>query len=143
MQTKLESPILLDTHIWIWFAESSYKFSKPIIQLIDHAINTNTIYVSDISLWEISMLASKEKIILNLPVQDWLETSIKKLKLTVIPISPHIAMESTALPGEFHKDPADRLIVATARCEKLHLITADQEILRYSKKHYVHTIAVK
>lgn len=143
MKNKQAFPILLDTHVWIWFAEASHKFSKSTIQLIDNAIKNRSVFVSDISLWEISMLANKGKIILSLPTRNWLETSIKTLALELIPISPQIAVESTLLPGEFHKDPADRLIVATARCENLTLLTADSEILSYAAKDYLHTIPIE
>lgn len=144
MQMKIEQsfPILLDTHVWLWFAEGNHKFSKSIIQLIDEAVKKQSIFVSDISLWEISMLASKGKIILSLPTRDWQEISIKTLAIEVLPITPQIAVESALLPGQFHKDPADRLIVATARCEKLNLLTADNEILNYASKHYLQTTSV-
>ena len=79
------------------------------------------------------MLNSKNRLQMNTPVLNWLKTCIQKYNLQIIQISPEIAVESCQLPGGFHADPADRMIVASARVHGLTLLTEDQLILDYGK----------
>ncbi len=77
------------------------------------------------------MLEAKQRIELDIPVAIWLSRAVKDTGIRVIDLSPDIAAESCSLPGNFHKDPADRIIVATARIHGLILLTRDQKILEY------------
>ena len=133
------SAILLDTHVWIWYINGSDELSKSIQKKITAALHDNQAYVAAISLWEIGMLDKKQRIILEMPPLEWINKSINITRINVAPITPEIAIESSFLPGKFHDDPADRLIVATARIEGLTLITRDKQILAYSQHNYVAT----
>lgn len=87
--------------------------------------------VPSISVWEISKLIEYERLSLDRPVQEWVETALATKNLDRLPLDPEIAIESTMLPGEFHSDPADQIIVATARLHDCTLFTADEKILNY------------
>jgi len=96
--------------------------------------------ISAISLWEISMLEAKTRILLDIPCLEWMNKAIKLTHCQIFPLTPSIAVESCSLPGNFHEDPADRIITATARVEGLTLFTRDERILEYSSKKYVSTV---
>jgi len=137
---KVNKQYLIDTHIWIWFSAGSSQLSKKIRNMINHAILDGVLYLSSISLWELSMLVAKGRLALTMPTIDWQKQSIQKLNLKIMPLTPEIAVDSCHLPGEFHSDPADRIIVASARVNNYHLITSDSSILQYSKKQFVNTV---
>ena len=120
---------LLDTHVWIWFAENSPELSDRAYRLLNRP--DVRFGVCDISLWEVATKLSLGKLELTRPLDSWLEAAAGLPSIRVIPISPPIASESARLPGSFHKDPADRLIVATARVLGLTLVTRDARIQEY------------
>lgn len=127
------NPILLDTHIFIWFVSGNEIINKQARKNIENAAQSNQLFLADISLWEISMLVEKQRIILEMPYLDWMNRAIDALQLQIKMITPNIAIESSQL-ANFHGDPADRLIVATARVEGFTLVTRDSTILNFSKK---------
>jgi PIN domain nuclease of toxin-antitoxin system len=129
--------ILLDTHILLWLMEGTPEFSKNTLQIIEQAATKNSIFVSSISIWEISMLEAKGRIILSQPITDWVKQTLLSPGIQLAPLTPEISIESSNLPDNFHGDPADRIIVATARIENLMLITKDKKILAYGKHHCV------
>ena len=132
--------LLLDTHVWIWYVLGSNEINKSLRIKIGNAIKNNTIYIAAITLWEISMLESKRRIILEMPCLEWIRNAIGYTHVQILQLLPEIAVESCYLPDSFHDDPADRLIVATARVEALPIVTRDRRILEYSKRKYVSTI---
>lgn len=134
------SGLLLDTHIWIWYAIGDEKITKTIRKTINTAIQKNEIYIAAISLWEISMLESKKCIIFEMPCLEWINKAIAYTHANVLPLTSTIAVECCNLPGKFHEDPTDRMIVATARAEGLRLVTRDKHILSYSQHKFVSTI---
>lgn len=134
--------ILLDTHVWIWYALGSAELKKESRVKIEAACKENKIYLSAISLWEISMLEKKQRIKFEMPSLEWIDQSIELMPLIVLPLTPAIAADSCSLPGDFHADPADCMIVATARVERLTLLTRDEKMLAYAKKKYLSSISV-
>jgi PIN domain nuclease of toxin-antitoxin system len=88
-------------------------------------------YISAISVWEVAKKVSLGKLTLSIPIRDWLVQATRKPFIEIIPLSVDIALESTILPGEFHKDPADQIIVASARQCNMTLLTTDQLIISY------------
>ena len=120
--------MLLDTHIWLWWVNEGDRLSDAQRSYIDSA---DEIAVSAISCWEIALLVSHQRLRLTGTVLDWLETSLVFPKVRLFPISPEIAVEANFLPGEFQKDPADRIIVATARVHNIELLTLDSKILKF------------
>lgn len=140
---KMEtSGLLLDTHAWLWTLSGEKKLITKTVEMIDIAKENHLLFLSDISLWEISMLAKKERITLGQPTLIWLKHAIKESSLQLIHLTPEIVVESNELPGDFHGDPADRILVSTARILELTLITRDDNILKYGKTNRLHTLKI-
>lgn len=131
--------LLLDTHVWIWFSNGNEDLSKPTRKLINQA---DKLFIAAISLWELSMLEAKNRIVLEMPCVEWINQSLALANIQVLPLTTPIAVDSCHLPGNFHDDPADRLIVASARVANLKLMTRDQRILSYSKQKHVSCVKV-
>ena len=91
----------------------------------------NKIFVSAISVWEIAVLVQKKRLRMTLPVQDWIREAKRLPFLSILPIDDIIALQSVLLPDFKNPDPADRLIVATARHHNCPLVTKDQKIIQY------------
>ena len=122
--------ILLDTHIWIWLADESKRLIKQHRQIIEHHRNSG-LGVSAISCWEVAKLVEYGRLRLACPVDEWMEAAITLPGVQLLELTPRIAIASTRLPGDFHRDPADQIIVATARVYNLELLTVDERILKY------------
>jgi PIN domain nuclease of toxin-antitoxin system len=133
---------VLDTHAFIWLMQGSKELSHKSIKEIETYAKDHALYLPAISLWEIAMLEKKGRIVLHQPCLKWLEEALEVPGLIVENISPLIAAESSQLPGEFHGDPADRLIVATARALQAKLITRDVKILHYSQSGHIECIKI-
>ena len=86
-------------------------------------------YLADISLWETALLVSKGRLVLEEDLESWLAVAASPAVVTLCPITPAIASEMNRLPPSFHQDPADRLMVATARAHRIPLATMDQKII--------------
>jgi PIN domain nuclease of toxin-antitoxin system len=134
--------ILLDTHAFIWQVNGEAILTKSTRQLIDTAAQEGTLYLAAISLWEISMLDKKKRILLEMPCLEWINQALALTHAQILSLTPSIAVESCYLPGDFHEDPADRLIVSTARVENLAILTRDTRILSYGQNKYVTTIKI-
>ncbi len=122
--------ILLDTNILLWWICVPQKLSKKIRKVIDQA-SKEQILVSSITVWEISLLIKKERIGFFIDADRWLEQVESLPSIRFIPVDNRIAAESVNLPDFSHKDPADRIIIATARQYGATLITSDKKILNY------------
>jgi PIN domain nuclease of toxin-antitoxin system len=129
--------ILLDTHIWLWWLHSPDQLSERGRSLLTIGENQNSLIVSTISVWEIAVKHSNGKLPLPLPINEWLALAKTRPGITIEPLDPLDAIASTQLPGDFHKDPADRIIVAIAYNRNIELMTCDQKILNYP---YIKTI---
>ena len=117
--------IILDTHAWIWWTTDSSNLSEKASKAIK---NASRIGIPAICCWEIAMLAAKKRIGLSMDVQVWIDLALQKNRVQIVPLSPEIAVLSSRLPGEFHGDPADRLIVATSLALKAPLVSKDCKI---------------
>lgn len=124
--------IVLDTHVWIWWVSNPEKVSDAARVRIERAAKEKAIYVSSISAWEAAMLVARGRLKLNMDVHDWVAKSEALPFLHFVPVTNSIAVRSVNLPGKFHSDPADRIIVATAMMQGGSLITKDEKILSYS-----------
>jgi PIN domain nuclease of toxin-antitoxin system len=124
--------VVLDTHILVWWCNGDDKLSVKARERINTALESEEeILVSSITAWELSMLVSKNRLALTMDVDTWLQTVSEIDNVRFVPVDNKVAVESTRLPDEFHKDPADRMIVALARTLSASLITADDKILNY------------
>ena len=128
--------ILLDTHIWIWLADESDRLTEQHRQIIEHHRDSG-LGVSVISCWEVAKLVEYGRLKLACPVDEWIEAALLLPGVRLLELTPRIAVASTKLPGEFHRDPADQIIVATARVYEIELLTVDERMLKYE---HVHTL---
>lgn len=119
--------IVLDTHALIWLDQGSNQLGNRTIALADEALAENALFVSAISFWETAMLVSRGRITLSVDVDSWRQEMLSS-GLGEIPLDGDIAIRAVRLPN-FHADPADRFITATAQRLDAILITADQKIL--------------
>ncbi|MDO8414079.1 MAG: type II toxin-antitoxin system VapC family toxin [Gallionellaceae bacterium] len=140
---RAESSLLLDTHIWLWLACGVQGKIRPAaLRTIEQAGQRRTLFVSIISVGEISLLESKQRIALPMPTQKWVARALGNPEIKLIGLDdPEIVLDSCHLPEKFHADPADRFLIATARARNATLVTADQRILDYSKLGHVKTLA--
>jgi PIN domain nuclease of toxin-antitoxin system len=121
--------ILLDTHVVVWLAFDQEQISKKARNAIDDARkNADGLAISDITLLELATLASKGRIRLDISLESFLQEV--EARFIVLPISGRACARITGLPASYPKDPADRIIGATALVEGLYLLTADREIRR-------------
>lgn len=121
---------LLDTHTLIWALDAPDRLPAPVGAILRDAANL-PFGVAAITPWEIAMLTTRGRLLLGRPVADWLAGALRPEFVALLPLLPPIAVDSCTLPGQFHADPADRLIVATARHHGLTLLTADRAIRDY------------
>ncbi|GMU45297.1 MAG: hypothetical protein AMXMBFR26_00790 [Porticoccaceae bacterium] len=136
------SDLLLDTHIWLWYAEGvPDTLSADVVTQINQARKSRRLYVSVISVWEIGLLLAKNRIVLSVPLQDWIEQGTALPGLRLRALTTEVAIESTLLPGELHADPADRFLIAEARVAGLTLVTADRKIIDYGRAGHVRVLA--
>ena len=136
------STVLLDTHIWVWETAGGTQLSPSTRRIINEAAQTGQLRLSAISIWEVSLLALRGKIKLGLPAPAWVAEARAKSRITLEPVNGEIALEAGNLPGGFRSDPADQIIVATARLTGATLLTRDSRILNYSEAGFLTTMHV-
>lgn len=134
---KKEPGILLDTHVWIWLMNGTPEFAAKMIQRINQAAENGRVFVSAISIWEVATLVAKRRLVLRTSVKEWIDAALSQPGVNLVPLLPDIAIESAQLPNGMHGDPADRILVATARLKQLVLLTRDTKILQYASHGYV------
>ena len=122
---------LLDTHTWIWWNMNPQRLSKRVKKIINNSDVYDEILLSAISPWEFSKLLEKKRVGISCDPEDWIKIAINMPKLRIVPLSPVLSYRSTTLPQPFHNDPADQIIVATARMENATILTKDEKILNY------------
>ena len=120
---------LLDTHVLIWWLNDRERLSPAQREVVESAGTQSPLMVSDISLWEVATLHGLGRIRLTLPLREWLDKAVAPPLVRRHGISPAIAAELAALPDSFHRDPADRILVATARVLGATLLTNDRRIV--------------
>jgi len=119
---------VLDTHVWVWWMLGDPGLSRAERETLDSLPAESRPVISAISLWEFATLVDLGRIHIDIPVGDWLRIATSPATVQVHPITPAIVAEMNRLPASFHRDPADRLIVATALCLKRPLATKDRKI---------------
>lgn len=129
---------LLDTHIWIWLQEGNRdKLKRSALEQAEAWHEQGRLNLSAISVWEIGQLAARQRISLSTTVDAWVQVALDDPALTLLELSVPVLLEAPRLPGTLHKDPADRMLIATARHHGLTLLTRDDEILKYAKQRHV------
>jgi PIN domain nuclease of toxin-antitoxin system len=136
-------PILLDTHAWIWLMNGDEPLrSSSALAPLERAARTSSLRVSTISVWEVGMLEAKGRIKLPIPCEQWIDQALDAPGIALASISPAIALASSRLPGDFHGDPADRILVATARYLQADLLTRDRQTIAYGQAGHVSIRAI-
>ena len=130
---------LLDTHAWIWWMEGNLKLGRKTLAALDDLPGNERPLLSDISLWEVATLFGLGRWTTSIPFEAWMAKACHPRTLQILPISAAVGLELTRLPDRFQRDPADRIIVATARALRLPLLTHDRRILAARlTKNWVH-----
>jgi len=132
--------VLLDTHVLTWAVGNLPKLGKKARRMVDRATAGEGAFISAITPWELSMGVERGRLRLGEAVEEWVAGAMASPGLRMIPLDPEIAIAAARLPRAFMNDPADQIIVATARHLRLPLITADHKILNYGKAGHVRTI---
>ncbi len=128
--------IVLDTHIWVWWVHGDERLGADQRRVIE-ANEAEGIGVSVISCWEVAKLVELRRLVLSDPIEKWMRLALRYPGIMLLDLTPQIAIESTRLPFPFHRDPADQIIVATARVHRCPLVTSDAALLDYP---YVQTV---
>ncbi|MBA3531198.1 MAG: type II toxin-antitoxin system VapC family toxin [Ardenticatenales bacterium] len=123
--------ILLDTHIWVWWVHGDPQLPEA-YQAYIQLHESQGLGISIISCWEVAKLVEYNRLQLSYPVEEWLTQALAYPGMRLLDLTPRIVVESTQLPGTFHRDPADQLLVATARVYHCPVVTIDSKILGYT-----------
>lgn len=129
--------IILDTHVLVWWVNNPKKLSTKAREAIEKEMKTGGILVSSISVWEIYMLVKKGRLKLKIDIDTWLGKVEELPFLEFVPVDNTIAAKSVTLPKWTHKDPADRMIVATALQNGSTLLTSDERIRNYLQEQSI------
>lgn len=134
-----EQPLLLDTHVVLWAVEStlSSKGEAVLKAASDAAI---PLLMSPISAWELGMLVARGRMALPLAPADWFDAVIRA-GLYWAPLTPQVLIDASFLPGQIHRDPADRILAATARAFGYRLMTRDRALLAYAEAGHLQAVA--
>ena len=135
--------VLLDTHVWLWLANGTAGVLRaPVLETVEHAGRSGGVLVSIVSIWEIALLEARQRIVLPLPIRDWVALALARPEIKLVGLNrPATVLDSVDLPGELHSDPADRFLIATARAQRATLITRDERIIAYANGGHVKVIA--
>lgn len=130
---------LIDTHVLLWLLEGHEQLAPEKVAYLEGQAVGSGLSVSAISFWEVAMLVSKGRIALSCDPLRWRELALSKPGLEEIPLDGQVGIQAASLPSPFHADPADRMIVATARARSWELATFDRRILDYGLAGHVAT----
>jgi len=133
--------LLLDTHVWVWLMEGASALRPEVREKIQRAAQFGQLRVSIISIWEVAMLEAKGRLTFAVDCHRWIADALAAPGISLIQLTPEMAVDSTRLPGPFHGDPADRMLVATARSGGAVLVTADKSIHAYARQGFLNCIS--
>jgi PIN domain nuclease of toxin-antitoxin system len=125
-------PTLLDTHAWVWWVTEDRRLSARAKSRIAASVAGQDLWLSLISLWELAKKVEKKQLVLDRPLDQWLDEAVTRQGLGLWELTRSILVQSCELPQPFHGDPADQILVATARQRGAVLVTRDQRIRRYA-----------
>ena len=129
---------LLDTHYWLWLQTGNVDRLPPTAR--DELLSlqrSRSLYLSDVSVWELARLIADDHMNVGMSVDQFLNETTTQGGLQLLSLTSKILIESTRLPGDIHRDPSDRILIATAREHGLTLITRDKDILKYAARGHL------
>lgn len=132
--------ILLDTQAFIWLVTGELRLGSKSRKIVEEARDQGGVFVAAITPWEISMLTEKKRLGFEMDVAQWIVATLESSGICIASLDPITAVDAGRLPGHIHGDPADRIIIATARNLACPLLTTDRAILDYGKAGHVHVI---
>jgi PIN domain nuclease of toxin-antitoxin system len=134
-------PLLLDTHCWVWVEFGlAERFSRAGLAALREAARRQSLLVSVISVWEVGMLEAKGRLRLEVPCREWVRRAMESPGVSLAALSVEIALEASRLPGQLHGDPADRILVATARRMGARILTKDRRLISYARQGHVRVV---
>ncbi len=134
-------PVVLDTLVWVWAMEGVDQLRAPAVRsAIERASEQGRLYVSAVSLFEVAQWHQQERLLLSLALEDWIRDAVDTPGLSVVQPHEQVAIEASRLPGGFHGDVLDRLIVATTRKLGAALVTADRALLAYGESGHLRVL---
>jgi PIN domain nuclease of toxin-antitoxin system len=132
----VEGPVLLDTHAWLWTLDGDLAKMSPAVEpLLQHRAVDASIYVCDISFWEVALKAKIGKLKLSMDVMVWLRRAERAPSIRYLPLDREILLLSTQFGSEMPGDPADRMLAAAAQLHTMSLVTVDPGIIDYAREH--------
>ncbi len=131
--------IVLDSHVWVWWVLGNPKLSPEHLEVLQEAEGEG-LGVSIISCWEVAKLVELGRLDLPMAIDLWLAQALRYPGIQLLDLTVEFVVDATRLPGDFHRDPADQLLVATARCLEVPLASADRKILAYE---HVQTLSLR
>ena len=132
--------ILIDTQALVWLVEANSRLGIKAKIIIEEERAGGGVMIAPISVWEASMLVDKDKISLSRPVREWFEAVLAVPGFGLADLTVAIGADAGSLPGDIHGDPADRIIIATARALGCPVLTADRKILAYAAVGHLQAI---
>lgn len=131
-----DGPLLLDTHVWIWYLEGdATRLAPGTTDLLDRSGAHSRLFVCDISYWEVAVKAAKGKLTFAVDVAVWLQRAEQARAIRFRSLTRPVLFQSTRLAATAHNDPADRMLIATAQLDGVPLVTADGLIVDYARAH--------
>lgn len=132
---------IIDTHALVWMFEADPTLGNKARALIDAEAENGEAMFAPISVWEMAMMVNKNRLVIGKVLAPWIDFVLSTPGYTLSPMTPAMAIDAGTLPGNIHGDPADRLIIATARALGCPIVTADDRIIGYAKAGHVSVIA--
>lgn len=133
LQEMSSTALLLDTHIWFRYQVNPKVLRVSTVHALDKAAAENRVYVSVISVWELAMLERNGRLELSGGADRWTQEALSKPGISLLPLSREITIESVSLPEPMQQDPVDRLLLASARVERMTMVTSDAKIQSFAK----------
>jgi PIN domain nuclease of toxin-antitoxin system len=138
MRSLPPQPLLLDTHVWVWTMEGDLRqLGRNAHAAIVSAAAGGNVLVSPISAWEVAMLEARGRLRLAMDARAWVRRALSAPGVRVAELTPETLVDTARLPGEIHRDPADRMLVATARRTGARLVTRDAQLLAYAAEGHL------
>ena len=136
--TEAERPVLLDTHYWVWLQfDVKDRIGAKTLRAINTAAVSGSLLLSAVSVWEVAMLEAKGRLQLFSECEQWVAEALATPGLTLVPLTPEIAVQSTRLPGTIHGSPSDRIVAATARVMGARLATCNKKLIDYARQRHI------